>query len=87
MRLVCESPQSLEKLMSAKLHQKVQLVANNYNVFSNFRFIRSSELVYVAYKKGLIDLHGKNVLEALLYATKYKGAAISYEEINSLKKL
>jgi hypothetical protein len=41
----------------------------------------------VAYKKGLIRLQGKKVLEAVLYATKFKGTAISFEEIETLKKL
>lgn len=86
LRLLCEGPENLERIMSAKIHQRVQMVSTNYNIFSNFRFIRSSEIVYVAYKKGAFDLTGKNVLEALLYATKYKGAAISFEEINALKK-
>jgi hypothetical protein len=57
-------------------------------IFSKFKFIRSSELVYVAYKKGIINLgNNKKVLEALLYATKFKGSSISFEEINELKRL
>ena len=86
-RMLCENPESLEKVMSEKIHQQVKLIAPNFKIFQNYRFIRSSELVYVAYKKGLIKLQGKNVLEALLYATKFKGAAISFEEIDVLKKL
>jgi len=86
-RIMCENPQNLESLISEKLHQKVELVARNYNVFSQFKFIRSSELVFVAFKKGIINLEGKKVLEALLYATKYKGCSISLEEIDILKKL
>lgn len=86
-RLLGEKPENLERIMSEKLHQRVSLVAKNFAVFSKFRFIRSSELVFVAYKKGLFMIEGKRILEALLYATKFKGASISYEEINALKKL
>lgn len=86
-RLLAEKPQNLEQLMSEKIHQRVQLVASNFTIFSQYRFIRSSEIVYVAYKKGLIPLKGKKVLEALLYATKFKGSAISIQEIEELKKL
>ncbi len=86
-RMLCENPESLEKMMSEKIHQRVTLIAQNLQIFQKYRFIRSSELVYVAYKKGLVNLKGKNVLEALLYATKFHGAAISFEEIDVLKKL
>ena len=86
-RILSENPSNLERMMSEKMHHRVHVVIDNLKPFSKFKFIRSSEIVYVAYKKGLIDLKGKRVLEALLYATKFKGAAISFEEINELKKL
>ncbi|MBX4212429.1 hypothetical protein KW787_03185 [Candidatus Pacearchaeota archaeon] len=86
-RILSENPENLEKLMSDRMHERAKIVAQDFAPFSHYRFIRSSELVYVAYKKGIISLKGKKVLEALLYATKYKGAAISFEEIEQLKKL
>ena len=86
-RMLAENPGALEKVMSEKLHQPVQLLESNFKAFASYKFIRSSELVYVAYKKGLVNLQGKKVLEALLYATKFHGAAISFEEIEELKKL
>ncbi len=86
-RLLSERPESLEKLMSDRLHQRLSLSSKNFSAFKQFRFIRSSEIVYVAYKKGLLHLEGKKALEAALYATKYGGAAISFEEIDVLKKL
>lgn len=86
-RLLAEKPENLEMIMQTKLHQKVDLVARDFSIFNKYKFIRSSELVFVAYKKGLVKLKGKKVLEALLYATKFKGSAISYEEIDELKKL
>ncbi|MEK6928774.1 MAG: hypothetical protein AABW65_02365 [Nanoarchaeota archaeon] len=86
-RILCEDPMQLERIMSEKLHQKVTLVSDKLDIFSEFKFVRSSEIAYVAYKKNLVHLNGKKVLEALLYATKYKGSAISFEEIDILKKL
>jgi len=86
-RTLCENPEGLEKIMSNKLHQKASLVMEDLSIFSKYKFIRSSELVYVAYKKGLVQLNSDKILEALLYATKFNGAAISFEEIDILKRL
>lgn len=58
-------------------------------LFSDFKIIRSSELAYVALKKGFIEFPAKEekVLDALLYALKFKGCAISGEEIEEIKHL
>ncbi len=86
-RILAEKPENLKKLIEEKLHASVKAQLSNLDEFLEFRFIRSTELVYVAYKKGLLNLEGKKVLEAALYATKYKGSAVSFEEIEELKKL
>lgn len=86
-RLLAEKPENLERLMSEKMHKRVRLVAKDYRIFSKYKFMRSSEIVFVAYKKNLLNVRGKNVLEAVLYATKFKGASISFEEIDEMKKL
>lgn len=86
-RILAEKPENLQKIFSEKLHSDVKVNLSNLEEFSKFRFIRSTELIYVAYKKGLLKLKGKNVLEAALYATKFKGSSVSYEEIEELKKL
>jgi len=86
-RVLSESPIELEKIMGSKLHQDVRVDVRNLSDFKDIKFIRSTELVYVAYKKGVIGLEGKRVLEALVYATKFKGSAISFEELNDLKKM
>jgi hypothetical protein len=85
-RMLSEKPENLERIMEKKLHMHVE-VQGETKEFSKFRFIRSSEIVYVAYKKGLLGIEGKKALEAALYATKFHGAAISFEEIDVLKKL
>lgn len=85
-RILTERPVNLQKLMSKRLHVNVE-ISCDLNPFSKFRFIRSTELVYVAYKKGLIKINHPKILEALLFATKFKGSSVSYEEINELKKM
>lgn len=85
-RLLAESPRDVAQLMSERLHQRVTLAAEA-SVFSSYKFIRSAELVYVAYVHGLLHPAGKKTLEAALYACKYKGCAITFEEIQQLKKL
>ena len=86
-RILFEKPENLRDLMSNKLHREINLDTKELTNTSQFRFIRSSELVFMAYKKGFIPIKDKNLLEALLYATKFKGCAISWEEIEQLKKL
>jgi hypothetical protein len=86
-RMLSENPEKMERMMSEKMHHRVYVEEKNLKPFSKFRFIRSSELVYVAFKKNLTDITGRKALEALLYATKFKGSSISFEEINELKRL
>ncbi len=83
-RMLSERPENLKKLMEKKLHTKLNSKKENYKFFHGFKFIRSSELVYVMFKKKIIDVKN-GVLEALLYAVKYKGCAISNEEIKEIK--
>jgi len=86
-RLLSENPKALEELISRKLHTNAKLIAKDFKIFSKYKFIRSSELVYVAYKRDLLKIKSPKVLEAALYAVKFKGSAISWDEINEIKKL
>lgn len=86
-RILSEKPQNLEKTMSKKLRQRVTIDPKNFKAFKQFRFIRSTELVYVAHKKGILKVKGPKALEAALFATKFKGSSVSYDEIKALKKL
>lgn len=85
-RMLGEKPENLERLLGKKLHTRVEFKKENFKIFEGFNFIRSSELVYVMYKKGVIKLKN-NVLDALLYAVKFKGCAISGDEIKEIKRL
>jgi len=87
-RMLGEKPENLEKLLGKKMSTSVKLKKKDFKYFRGFRFIRSTELMYVAWKKGLIGLrNGKTVLDALLWALKFKGCAISGEEINEIKAI
>jgi len=87
-RLLVEKPENLKHIFEERMNTKVTIRKENVHAFQNFKIIRSTELAYVAYKKGLTDLKdGASVLDALLYALKFKGAAISGDEIEEMKRL
>jgi len=87
-RMLTESPEILKALMEKKLHTKINANLNELKKLKSFKFIRSSELIYIAYKHGLLEYKkDKIVLDAMLYAVKFKGAAISIKEIEEMKKL
>ncbi|MFA5019866.1 MAG: hypothetical protein WC533_02090 [Candidatus Pacearchaeota archaeon] len=83
-RMMCEKPKNLQLLLTEKLHTPINMLANFGEC--KFSFIRSSELVYVAFKKGLIKDKSKEMLDAMLYSVKFKGCAISNEEIREIEK-
>lgn len=86
-RMLGEKPENLKKLMERRLHSKITAKLENYKFFKEFKFIRSTELIYVAYKKKLVRFKKGPVLDALLYALKFKGVAISGDEINEIKRI
>lgn len=86
-RILAEKPENLERMMSKRLHAHVSLENKNFSAFKQFKFLRSTELVYVAHKLGILKIKGPKALEAALFATKFKGSSVSYDEINVLKKL
>jgi len=86
-RMLCENPENLRKLLQKKLGTNITANKKNYEFFKQFRIIRSTELAYIAFNKGLIDIKDKRTLEALLYALKYHGCSISEDEIEEAKAL
>lgn len=86
-RMLGERPENLRKLFEKKFHTGINMIRDNVPPIAKIKFIRSSELVYVAWKKGLVNIKSEKALDALLYATKYKGSAISQEEIEAIKRL
>lgn len=86
-RLLSEKPRNLLEILERKLHTKVKAKQENFKFFEGFKIIRTSELIFVAYKNGIIKLKSKLVLDALLYALKFHGCSISDEDIAEMKKL
>lgn len=86
MRVLIERPENLKKLLERKLRTRLKLYKKNLNEFKGFKVIRSSELVYMIYKKGLMRKSPK-LLDALLWAVKLKGCSISTEEIEEIKRI
>ena len=87
-RLLGEKPENIKKIMGDKLHTNITSKKENYKFFQGFKFIRSSELIYVAYKNGFIEVKdGEIVLDALLYALMFSGCSISSAEIDEIKKM
>ena len=87
-RMLTEAPENLEKMMESKLHTPLDANLDLLEGMKHFKFIRSAELLYVAYKKDLIGVKKeKELLDALLYGVKFKGCAISSTEIETMKRM
>lgn len=87
-RMMIEAPENLESMMERKLHMPLDANLELVSGMRDFKFIRSAELLYVAWKKNLIGVdNSKDLLDALLYGAKFKGCAISSGEIEEMKKL
>jgi hypothetical protein len=86
-RLLCEKPENLMEIFKKKLHTEITAKKENFKFFKNFKFIRSTELIYIVYKKEIIKLKNGDVLDALLYALRINGCSISDEEIDEMKKM
>lgn len=86
-RMMCENPENLRKLLQKKLNTPINANRENYDFFRKFKIIRSTELVYIANKKKLFDLKDPRALKAMLYAMKYKGCSVSKEEIEQMSRL
>jgi hypothetical protein len=84
-RVLCEAPMNLQKLLKKKLHTDVRMNKDNFNLFRRCKVIRSTELAFVAYKKGFIKVKDKKALEALIYALKFGGCSISEKEVIAYK--
>jgi hypothetical protein len=100
-RLLIENSPNLTMLMEQRLEQKIEPNKNNIKEFKNIlkdvRVLRSTELVTIAYKIGLLDKYlikeepekkaRVKLLNAILWAVKVRGCAISHEEIDQIVKL
>lgn len=86
-RMLGEKPENLTTLLQKKLHTEIKDKKENFKFFTGFKFIRSTELIYIAYKKGFVKIGNHDALDALLYAMKFNGCSISDEEISEIERL
>lgn len=95
-RLLLENPYRLHKYLEKKFHAKIRINKENLKEFerhfSTLKIIRSVELALVAVDKGffndflLLDKKFK-VVEAILWALKLNGCAVSEKEIKKYVKM
>lgn len=100
-RLMLENPNSLAKLLELRLHVKPvmdeQNIAEFRKMLKNVQIIRSTELVAVAYKLGILDKYlaekspyvkdpKKQLLDAALWAVKVRGCSVSKREIEYITR-
>jgi predicted nucleic acid-binding protein len=89
-RMLIEDAETLRTVLSDQLGRHVdmdhQKLAAFNEIIPDVRIIRSSEVVAVAYEKGILGRNlgnpGKEALMATLYALKFSGCAISWQEID-----
>lgn len=102
LRLLIESPDSLQGLMQHRLHTDVQVNKNSVHEFQrqvgNIPVFRSADLAAYAASAGIFDemiettkIYDKNsrkdVIEGVLFALRFSGCGISFEEINDYVNL
>ena len=96
LRLFIENSLELQGILEYRFSSKIQADKIKIKQFSaslqGIPIIRSTELVGIAYKLGLLDgfippgKDGKGtLLDAVLWATKYNGCAITEQEIEEVK--
>lgn len=101
-RMLLENPNKLRELMEGKLHTDIKMNEQNVAEFrkslEDVQVIRSTELITVAYKMELFKEYLpesseiiKNpkelLLDALLWAVKIRGCAVSGKEIERIIRL
>ncbi|MEM2963370.1 MAG: hypothetical protein QXW70_03735 [Candidatus Anstonellales archaeon] len=89
-RILYEEPMRLARHLEDEFRKKVRVDYRRLYKFlrrvGKINFIRSTELVAVAYEKGFFSSFGKMekvALESSLYALKFSGASTGFEEIKS----
>lgn len=101
LRLLIEDPQTLKGILSSRLRTNITINKKYLSEFQKnlekVKIIRSTELVYMAYKLKLLDKYitskkvfhkelSKELLEGALWALKLNGCSISGTEINEILK-
>jgi predicted nucleic acid-binding protein len=89
LRFLIETPNDLMGLLQHRLHRGVTMDKRRRDDFQKYcqgvSVIRSSEIVAVAYEKGILEKYfsadKRNLLEACLWSLKHKGCSLSVKDI------
>ncbi len=89
LRFLIEDPINLKELLQYRMHRGVTMDHEHRKIFQKYcqgvSIIRSSELVAVAYEKGILEKYFSGekqaLLEACLWSLKFKGCSLSAEDI------
>lgn len=103
LRLFIENPDSIKKFLESKFHEKVTVNENALHSFTEYMHripvMRSAELIVYSFENGIFDPTLKRcatsgipncqreVISGLLFALKFAGCAISFEEVNDYVNL
>jgi predicted nucleic acid-binding protein len=89
-RMMIEAPFKLKEHLEEELGVNIMVNKANLAEFSKYSTglsaFRSSELLILGYENGFLDKYGehaKEMLEAALYAFRFSGCSISFNEITS----
>ena len=93
-----EKPEKLRNILQHKLHTPIEIdkaaVLRLRKLARNVKFTRSAEFAAVCFEKGLLDnllpdipKSRENLLDALLWALKLNGCAISNKDLSTLMRL
>ncbi|MEK6957358.1 MAG: hypothetical protein AABW99_00030 [archaeon] len=93
-RMLIEEPEQLRSYLERRHQKRVELDRNSLaefrQSFGDIPVFRSIELIALAYENGSFakEMHkSKQSLEAALYAAKFAGASVSFDEINDYLKM
>ena len=94
-RMIIEDAEQLRQILSQQINKRVEIdyemLMEFKDIVGDIQVIRSSEVAAVAYEKGVLGsslgAEGKEALAAMLYALKFSGCAISWQEIEDYLSL
>jgi len=95
LRFLIEAPKQLRDLLQFRTHHGVSMDESMRRAFQRYcegiKIIRSSEIVAVAYEKGILEKYflgeAREVLATCLWSLKSKGCSLSTEDVEEYLKM
>lgn len=92
-RMLIESPQKMRSMLEQRHKTKIKVHKENLfklkRMFNGLTVVRSTEIIALAFKKGILALELQDdlkSLEAALYSVKFNGCSVSEDEITAFLK-